>query len=89
MRCDGKGTSQSSKPKHKRKHRFKCSKCETFCPSVKALNAHFKLKHKKLQCKKCGKFFPTLGAFKLYSYVHLDGQFECATCKKHFHLKVS
>ena len=87
LRRDGKGTSRQSRQKPKRKHRFKCSKCESYCPSVKALNAHFKLKHRKLQCKKCGKFFPTPGVLKLHSYVHVDGQFECATCKKTFPFK--
>ena len=82
LRRDGKGTSQHTRRKPKRKHRFKCVKCEAYCPSVKALNAHFKLKHRKLQCKTCQKFFPTPGSLTLHSYVHLDGQFECKHCKK-------
>ena len=40
LRKDGKGTSANVKPRQK--HKFKCPKCQTFCPSVKALNAHFK-----------------------------------------------
>ena len=90
LRCDGKGMSHQAVRKPKWKHRFKCVKCESYCSSVKALNAHFKLKHRKLQCKKCMKFFPTPGALTLHSYVHLDGQFECSTCKKkHFRLKAN
>ena len=72
LRRDGKGTSQHTRRKPKRKHRFKCVKCESYCASVKSLNAHFKLKHRKLQCKTCLKFFPTPGSLSLHSYVHLD-----------------
>ena len=82
---DGKGTSVSVKPR--RKHKFKCPKCQTFSPSVKALNAHFKLCHRKLQCKHCGKIFLTPGSYKLYTYTHQDGQFECNTCKHTFACK--
>ena len=78
LRKNGKGTSLTVKPK--RKHKFKCPKCQTFCPSVKALNAHFKLCHHKLQCKDCGKFFLTPGSYKLHVYTHLDRQFECTIC---------
>ena len=87
LRRDGKGTSQHTRRKPKRKHRFKCVKCESYCASVKSLNAHFKLKHRKLQCKTCLKFFPTPGSLSLHSYVHLDGQFECKHCKKTFPFK--
>ena len=79
LRKDGKGTSANVKPR--RKHKFKCPKCQTFCPSVKALNAHFKLRHHKLQCKDCGKFFLTPGSCKLHTYTHQDGHFEYAICK--------
>ena len=82
---DGKGTSVSVKPK--RRHKFRCPKCQTFCQSVKALNGHFKTHHRKLQCKKCGKSFLTPGAAKLHSYTHQDGQFECTTCKRTFVFK--
>ena len=85
LRKDGKGTSANVKPR--RKHKLKCPKCQTFCPSVKALNAHFKLHHRKLQCKNCGKFFLTPGSYKLHSYTHQDGQFECNTCKRTFAFK--
>ena len=87
LRRDGKGTSQHTRRKPKWKHRFKCVKCESYCSSVKALNAHFKLKHRKLQCKTCQKFFPTPGSLTLHLYVHLDGQFECKHCKKTFPFK--
>ena len=79
LRKDGKGTSVNVKPRWKDK--FKCPKCQTFSPSVKALNAHFKLRHRKMQCKDCGKFFLTPGSYKLHTYAHQDGQFECATCR--------
>ena len=85
LRKDGKGTSSKVKPK--RKHKFKCPKCQTFCPSVKALNAHFKLCHRKLQCKDCGKFFLTPGSYKLHTYTHQDSQFKCDTCKRIFAFK--
>ena len=85
LRKDGKGTSANVKPR--RKHKFKCPKCQTFCPSVKALNAHFKLHHRKLQCKDCGKFFLTPGSYRVHSYTHQDGQFECITCKCTFAFK--
>ena len=87
LRRDGKGTSQQTSRKPKRKHRFKCVKCESYCSSVKSLNAHFKLKHRKLQCKTCLKFFPTPGSLTLHLYVHLDGQFKCKHCKKPFLFK--
>ena len=87
LKRDGKGTSQHTRRKPKRKHRFKCVKCDSYCSSVKSLNAHFKLKHRKLQCKTCQKFFPTPGSLTLHSYVHLDGQFECKHCKKTFPFK--
>ena len=54
---------------------------------MKALNAHFKLCHRKLQCKDCGKFFCTPGSYKLHVYTHLDGQFECKICKRTFPFK--
>ena len=73
--------------KSKRKHKFRCPKCQTFCQSVKALNGHFKTHHRKVQCKICGKFFLTPGAAKLHSYTHQDGQFECTTCKRTFAFK--
>ena len=85
LRKDGKDTSVNVKPR--RKHKFKCPKCQTFCPSVEALNAHFKLRHRKLQCKDCGKLFLTPGSYKLHTYTHQDGQFECATCKRTFAFK--
>ena len=85
LRKDGKGTSANVKPR--RKYKFKCPKFQTFCPSVKALNAHFKLRHRKLQCKDCGKFFLTPGSYRLHTYTHQDGQFECNTCKRTFALK--
>ena len=85
LRKDGKGT--SANVKRRWKHKFKCPKCQTFCPSVKALNAHFKLHHRKLQCKDCGKFFLTPGSYKLHTYTHQDGQFECNTCKHTFAFK--
>ena len=87
LRRDGKGTSHHINRKPKRKHRFKCVKCESYCSSVKSLNAHFKLKHRKLQCKTCLKFFPTPGSLSLHSYVHLNGQYECKHCKKTFPFK--
>ena len=62
-------------------------KCKSYCSSVKSLNAHFKLKHRKLQCKTCLKFFPTPGSLSLHSYVHLNGQYECKHCKKTFPFK--
>ena len=85
LRKGGKGSSATIKLK--RKHKFQCTKCKTFCSSVKALNAHFKLCHRKLQCKECGKFFLTPGSYQLHKYTHQDGQFECATCKKTFPFK--
>ena len=85
LRKDSKGTSANVKPRQK--HKFKCPKCQTFCPSVKALNAHFKLRHRKLQCKDCGKIFLTPGPYKLHTYTHQDGQFECNTCKHTFAFK--
>ena len=44
LRKDGKGTSVNVKPK--RRHKFRCPKCQTFCQSVKALNGHFKTHHR-------------------------------------------
>ena len=85
FRKDGKGTLVNVKPRHK--HKFKCPKYQTFCPRLKALNAHLKLCHRKLQCKDCGKFFLTPGSYKLHSHTHQDGQFECATCKRTFAFK--
>ena len=85
LRKDGKGTSSKFKPK--RKHKFKCPKCQTFWPSVKALNAHFKLRHRKRQCKVCEKFFLMPGSYKLHTYTHQDGQFERDTCKHTFAFK--
>ena len=85
LRKDGKGTSANVKPRQK--HKFKCPKCQTFCPSVKALNAHFKLCHSKLQCKDCGKLFLTPGSYKLHTYTHHNSQFECNTCKCTFAFK--
>ena len=82
---DGKGTSLNVKAK--RKHKFRCPKCQTFCQSVKALNGHFKTHHRKVQCKICGKFFLTPGAAKLHSYTHQDGQSECTACNHTFALK--
>ena len=85
LRKDGKGTSVNVKPK--RKHKFRCPKCQAFCQSVKALNGHFKANHRKVQCKICNKYFLTPGAAKLHSYTHQDGQFECKYCKRTFAFK--
>ena len=89
LRKDGKGMQPATKPKlnHKKKHTFKSIKCNTNCNSVKTLNQHFKDNHRLLQCSKCQKFFMTQGAYKLHSYKHEDGQFECTDCKKTFPFK--
>ena len=89
LRKDGKGTQPATKPKLKckKKHTFKCIKCNTYCSSVRVLNQHFKDNHRPLQCSKCQKFFMTQGAYKLHSYKHKDGQFECTECKMTFPFK--
>ena len=48
LRKDGKGTqpARKPKPKPKKKHTFKCIKCNTNCSSVRALNQHFKDNHR-------------------------------------------
>ena len=72
------------KPKKKRRKKpylFKCLMCALRWPTCKERNDHFKLKHRKLQCKKCKKFFCTPSAFTLHQYTHRDGQFECEVCK--------
>ena len=58
--------------------------CALRWPTCKERNDHFKLKHRKLQCKKCEKFFRTPSAFTLHQYTHRDGQFECEVCKAYF-----
>ena len=80
---------ESSAPKSKKKRRrkpylFKCLMCALRWPTCKEQNDHFKLKHRKLQCKKCKKFFRTPSAFTLHQYTHRDGQFECEVCKAYF-----
>ena len=87
LRKDGKGTSANVKPRWK--HKFKCPKCQTFCPSVKALNAHFKLRHRKLQCKDCGNFFLTPGSYRLHSYTHQTASLNATLANAHLHSKVS
>ena len=89
LRKDGKGMQPAtkSKLKCKKKHAFKCIKCNTHCSSVRALNQHFKDNHQTLQCSKCQKFFKTQGVYKLHLYKHEDGQFECADCKMVFPFK--
>ena len=89
LQKNGKGTQTSRKqPIVKRKrHSFKCIKCNKHCKSVHALNQHFKEQHRPLQCSKCNKFFVTQGALKLHSYKHIDGQFECGDCNKTFPFK--
>ena len=84
LRKNGKGTQTPRKQLTSRKklRSFKCIKCNKHCKSVRALNQHFKEKHRPLQCSKCSKFFATQGALKLHAYKHMDGQFECKTCKK-------
>ena len=59
-------------------------KCNKHCKSVCTLNQHFKEHHRPLQCSKCNKFFQTQGVFKLHSYTHDDGQFECEVCKMNY-----
>ena len=90
MLCkDGKGTQPPRKQplKQRKRHSFKCIKCNKYCKSVCALNQHFKEQHRPLQCSKCNKFFQTEGALKLHSYIHVDGQFECSDCNKTFPFK--
>ena len=89
LRKDGKGTQPARKPQiqWRKKHSFKCIKCNKHCKSVRALNQHFKEKHRPLQCNKCNKFFQMQGALKLHSYKHVDGQFECSDCNKTFPFK--
>ena len=89
LRKDGKGMQPATKLKLKckKKHTFKCIKCVRHCSSVRAVNQHFKDNHRPLQCSKCQKFFKTQGAYKLHSYKHEDGQFECAECKMTFPFK--
>ena len=53
----------------------------------KERNDHFKLKHRKLQCRKCKKFFCTPSAFLLHRYVHAKEQFECTECNVRFPFK--
>ena len=89
LRKNGKGTQTPTKRLTARKkiRSFKCIKCDKYCKSVRALNQHFKEKHRPLQCSKCSKFFATQGALKLHAYKHKDGQFECQTCRKTFPFK--
>ena len=58
LRKNGKGTQTPTKQLTARKkiHSFKCIKCNKHCKSVRALNQHFKEKHRPLQCSKCSKF---------------------------------
>ena len=63
------------KPKKKRRKKpylFKCLMCALRWPTCKERNDHFKLKHRKLQCKKCKKFFRTPQCFYLAS-IHPQG----------------
>ena len=89
LRKDGKGTQPARKVqiKWRKRHSFKCIKCNTHCKSVSVLNQHFKEQHWPLQCNKCNKFFQMQGALKLHSYKHVDGQFECNDCNKTFPFK--
>ena len=89
LQKDGKGTQPSRKQpiRQRKRHSFKCIKCNKHCKSVHALNQHFKEQHRPLQCSKCNKFFVTQGALKLHSYKHVDGQFECGDCNKTFPFK--
>ena len=66
LRKDSKGTQPSTKStlKRRRKHSFKCIKCNKHCKSVRILNQHFKEQHRPLQCSKCNKFFPNARSFK-------------------------
>ena len=79
--------SKKLKLRGRKKHSFKCIKCNKHCKSIRALNQHFKEQHRPLQCNKCNKFFQMQGALKLHSYKHVDGQFECSDCKKTFPFK--
>ena len=79
--------SKKPSPKRRRKHSFKCIKCNKHCKSVCGLNQHFMEQHRPLQCSKCNKFFQMQGALKLHSYKHEDGQFECQECKMTFPFK--
>ena len=55
LRKDGKGTQPPTKLKLKckKKHTFKCIKCNMHYNSVRALNQHFRDNHQRLQCNKC------------------------------------
>ena len=66
---------------------FKCLMCELRWKSCKERNDHFKVKHRKLQCRKCKKFFCTPSAFLLHRYVHAKDQFECTVCNVRFPFK--
>ena len=87
LRKDSKGTSANVKPRGK--HKFKCRKCKIFCPSVKALNAHFKLRHRKLQCKDCGKFFLTLDRTDFILTLIRTASLNASLANAHLHSKVS
>ena len=89
LQKDGKVTQPSRKLpiRRKKRHSFKCIKCNKHCKSVRALNQNFKEQHQPLQCSKCNKFFQTQGALKLHSCKHVDGQFECGDCNKTFPFK--
>ena len=75
------GSAVKPKKKRRKPYLFKCLMCALRWPTCKERNYHFKLKHWKLQCKKCKKFFHTPSAFTLHQYIHRDGQFECNVCK--------
>ena len=81
------GSAPKPKKKRRKPYLFKCLMCALRWPTCKERNDHFKLKHRKLQCKKCKKFFRTPSAFTLHQYTHRDGQFECEVCKAYFPFK--
>ena len=78
------GTAINSKKKRRKQYLFRCVMCALRWPTCKERNDHFKLKHQKLQCKECKKFFRTPSAFSLHQYIYRDRQFECNVCKQYF-----
>ena len=68
---------------------FKCSGCDTRKSTLKELNKHFILNHRKVSCDICGKEFSTPGSLRKHRYTHAeeDSQFRCQSCDKIFPFK--
>ena len=70
--------------KTKKVRRFRCKLCSVITESQAAANKHYRTNHPPIKCPDCDAIFNNPNSLRRHKYTHLDMNYPCRTCSKHY-----